>query len=352
MGEPRKFQTAKAAIRNRAGEVIGLVAVGLDVTEQMRAEEDLRASQRLLQTVFVKDRKGLTIMVNKAHADGLNRSPDDFENKSNEELNVGTPEEMARMIELGRLVLETGETMDIPEDSLTLPNGEMTWWHVVKTPLKDDSGDIIGLVGMRDDITERKKIDLMKQEFISVVSHELRTPLTSIMGAVGLVLGGVAGNLSGKAEKTLNIANSNAQRLLHLINDILDLEKIESGKMDLVMEPVDVTTLAEEAVRDNTPYAEKYGIRLALNNSASGTSIQGSREGLLQVLAVCCPMPQDFPRPVESWSCPCTGWSRTCVSPLSIKAPVCRLRRRKAYWRSSPRRIPRTRGARMEPGWG
>jgi signal transduction histidine kinase len=81
-------------------------------------------------------------------------------------------------------------------------------------------------------VTELKRIDRMKSEFVSTVSHELRTPLTSIRGSLGLIVGGVAGDLLPEAVKNLvGIAKSNCERLIRLINDILDIEKIESGKM-------------------------------------------------------------------------------------------------------------------------
>ena len=81
------------------------------------------------------------------------------------------------------------------------------------------------------DISERKAADRLKNEFISTVSHELRTPLTSILGSLGLVTGGVAGEVPAQARAMLEIAHKNSERLVRLINDILDIEKIESGKM-------------------------------------------------------------------------------------------------------------------------
>jgi PAS domain S-box-containing protein len=87
------------------------------------------------------------------------------------------------------------------------------------------------------DITERKRIEQMKNDFVSAVSHELRTPLTSISGSLGLVINGLLGDLTPKALDMLRIAHKNAQRLTLLINDLLDMEKLAVGKMDFTMQP-------------------------------------------------------------------------------------------------------------------
>ena len=110
------------------------------------------------------------------------------------------------------------------------------------------------------DITERKKIEKLKNEFVSVVSHELRTPLTSIRGSLGLLLGGTVGEFTDKAHRLLGIANNNCERLLLLINDILDIEKIEAGKLDFHFVEVDIVTLIHEAIEANKYYAENFGV--------------------------------------------------------------------------------------------
>lgn len=112
------------------------------------------------------------------------------------------------------------------------------------------------------DITERKRVEKMKNEFVSVVSHELRTPLTSIRGSVSLLLGCTVGNFSDKAKKLLKIAENNCERLLLLISDILDIEKVEAGKIDFALEVIDINKLAQEAVNISQPFADKYGITL------------------------------------------------------------------------------------------
>jgi signal transduction histidine kinase len=100
----------------------------------------------------------------------------------------------------------------------------------------DEQGTVIGFSSLGNDVTELKRIDRMKSEFVSTVSHELRTPLTSIRGSLGLVWGGVTGELPAQAKNLVGIAKSNCERLIRLINDILDSEKIESGKMSFELQ--------------------------------------------------------------------------------------------------------------------
>jgi len=119
-------------------------------------------------------------------------------------------------------------------------------------------------VGITRDITERKHNEQMQREFISTVSHELRTPLTSIRGSLGLVLGGVVGELPEKAKALLTIANNNSERLIHLINDILDMEKIAAGKMQFDYRVVNLTTVIQNAVESNKGYGDQLDVTFEL----------------------------------------------------------------------------------------
>lgn len=118
------------------------------------------------------------------------------------------------------------------------------------------------------DITARKKVDRLKSEFISTVSHELRTPLTSITGVLGLLVGGAVPQIPAKAMDMLVVARHNADRLGRLVNDILDIEKLEFGQLQLEMAAYEVNELMQKAIAQNAGYAVKYGVHLALDNAA------------------------------------------------------------------------------------
>ncbi|MGM0679129.1 MAG: PAS domain S-box protein [Pseudomonadota bacterium] len=140
-------------------------------------------------------------------------------------------------------------------------------------------------VGIVRDITERKRLERMKNEFISTVSHELRTPLTSIRGALNLVLGKSADLLEGKPKRMLEMAERNSERLTLLINDILDLEKIESGRMEFNFRLIDLVQLARRAIEDNEGYAREHAVSLSLATPLSDARVQGDEHRLLQVFA-------------------------------------------------------------------
>jgi PAS domain S-box-containing protein len=134
------------------------------------------------------------------------------------------------------------------------------------------------------DVEEEKRIAQMKNDFVSVVSHELRTPLTSIRGSLGLIAGGVAGELPEKARALVEIASKSCERLVRLINDILDVEKIESGKMGFYFAPIELASLIERALEDNRAYAEGYGVALRITAIAAGARVWGDPDRLLQVM--------------------------------------------------------------------
>jgi PAS domain S-box-containing protein len=140
------------------------------------------------------------------------------------------------------------------------------------------------LVAIVRDASERKRIDQMKNEFVSTVSHELRTPLTSIAGSLGLLSGGAAGQLSDTAQRLISIAHRNSQRLIRLINDILDLEKIEAGKLTFARAPVAVGDLAVEAIEANQAFAHDHGVRVVFDRIGTEANVTGDHDRLMQVV--------------------------------------------------------------------
>lgn len=139
-----------------------------------------------------------------------------------------------------------------------------------------------GLLLSLNDITERQEVEQMKDEFVSIVSHELRTPLTSIRGSLGLLLTGKLGTLSDKGQRMLEIAVNNTDRLVRLINDILDLERIESGKVNLIKQPCDAAALLSQAAEVMQAMAEKANITLSV--STISVSLCADPDRIIQVI--------------------------------------------------------------------
>jgi PAS domain S-box-containing protein len=140
-------------------------------------------------------------------------------------------------------------------------------------------------VGVVRDITERKRLDRMKSEFVSTVSHELRTPLTAIRGALGLITGGAVGVMPQQAEAMLKIAGNNTERLLLLINDILDMQKIESGQLAFAFETLEVTPFLRRVLEDLKSYGEQHQVRFVLTQELAGVRVFADPARLTQVMA-------------------------------------------------------------------
>ncbi|WP_224243758.1 ATP-binding protein [Hyalangium gracile] len=132
---------------------------------------------------------------------------------------------------------------------------------------------------------ERRRVEQLKNEFISTVSHELRTPLTSIRGALSLLEAGVVGPLPETVSDMVHIANKNSERLLRLINDILDLEKVEAGQLDFRLEPLVLSELVTQAVEAHQGYAAQYGVGVELQLKAQGARVMVDGDRFTQVLA-------------------------------------------------------------------
>lgn len=135
------------------------------------------------------------------------------------------------------------------------------------------------------DITQRKESERLKGEFVSTVSHELRTPLTSIRGSLGLVLGAMSAELNDKTKQLLTIANNNTERLLLLINDILDLSKIEAGKLDFSFKELSLVPFLQRMIESNHGYAEQHHVAYELDLQLSGAMVYADENRLGQVMS-------------------------------------------------------------------
>ncbi len=142
------------------------------------------------------------------------------------------------------------------------------------------------LVVMYRDVTERKAAERAKTEFVSTVSHELRTPLTSMKGALKMASSGLAGEVPDKMKDLLDMANRNTDRLVTLINDILDLEKIEAQKMTYHLEQIDMVEIIQQAIEANSFYAQRFNVTLApkIDEEDAPYITMGDRNRLMQVM--------------------------------------------------------------------
>ena len=155
-------------------------------------------------------------------------------------------------------------------------------WTV--TPLVNPDGTIVAVIAQGQDVTRQLEAERMKKEFTSTLSHELRTPLTSIIGSLQLINSGVLGDLTKDVAELTAVAERNGQRLLDLINDILDIEKIESGKLSLVPEVFRLGELVREAIVLNKAFAERFRVRFEFTGSEADGLVHADRKRLLQIM--------------------------------------------------------------------
>lgn len=147
------------------------------------------------------------------------------------------------------------------------------------SPMEID--DATHFVTILRDITERKRIDRLRSEFVSTVSHELRTPLTSIRGALGLV---AACELTPKCRVLIDIAVRNCDRLVRLINDLLDIQKIESGRFELHPGDHALAPLLEQAIEANAGYATEHGVRFVPPSEACRATVHVDPDAVTQIM--------------------------------------------------------------------
>ncbi|MCX7171707.1 MAG: PAS domain-containing protein [Proteobacteria bacterium] len=150
---------------------------------------------------------------------------------------------------------------------------------------RDADGRAVRMLGTNADITERRLMEQMKAEFVSTVSHELRTPLTSISGSLGLVCGGVLGPVTDQIKALLDIAYKNCQRLTHLINDLLDMEKLAAGEMHFDLQVQELMPLVDQSLESTRDYAQQYRVALMIKERANGVRVQVDASRLQQVMS-------------------------------------------------------------------
>ena len=195
-----------------------------------------------------------------------------------------SPERARMQREEEEELFATGEPLIDRIEKDIQADGTVRWFLATMAPIHDHLGEVIGLVGITRDVTERKRQEQMKDEFVATVSHELRTPLTSIAGSLGLLAGGAIGTLPDSAMRLLKIAHTNCQRLARLVNDVLDIHKMEAGKVAFDLKPLEVRALVKQTIEANRGFAEGYGVAVRLDDAAANGVVLADSDRLAQVV--------------------------------------------------------------------
>jgi signal transduction histidine kinase len=163
-----------------------------------------------------------------------------------------------------------------------LPALQIIDWF--SAPVKGPSGEVLGRIIAFRDVTKEKEVERMKDEFVSIVSHELRTPMTAINGSLSLVLDGTVGEINEDQQDLLETAKNNTTRLIRLINDILDISKIESGKITMKSEPVDLYSVLDDSLAGIGGFAEKYGVTVTCEREEGIPKFPADHDRIIQVV--------------------------------------------------------------------
>ena len=268
---------------------IAAVSLGqmLARTQERGRADELRRQQEILLDAVTDgicglDREANVQFANPAAGRLLGAMPETLTGQSLHRLLHGTaPEDRACGQDCPLRRATRRSTSAASEGNFFRADGSSFPAEYVLTPIHGQ-GSFSGWVLSFRDITQRNALDRMKDEFISTVSHELRTPLTSIRGALGLLTSGMLGEVSEKAANLLRIALANSDRLVRLINDILDLERIQSGREPLAFRAVQLADIVRQAVEDMQPMADAAGVKLL--HDATRVEITADPDRLLQVV--------------------------------------------------------------------
>ncbi len=270
-----------------AEELETFLALGRKIgqfTVRKQAEVELERLASIVQysrdAIFTKSSEGTITSWNRGAERLFGHTADEA---IGQQLSILVPEGKKAEVQAFVDKISRGERVDNYETQRITKDGTLIDVSISWSPLPDRSGDHIGCSITIRDIGERKEAERRVSEFNSVVSHELRTPLTSIRGALGLMASGVVEMASDEAVELLEVARGSTDRLIRLINDMLDLKKIEAGQMGLHKMKVDVQELVSETLRALSGMAEEEGIKLC-DSSQAGSSVYADWDKTTQVL--------------------------------------------------------------------
>jgi PAS domain S-box-containing protein len=266
-----------------------VLVVILDLTERKKAEATLReyaARQQMLIAAVDSSNDAIVTETLGGLITNWNRGAEEMFGYAAAEavgshIEIFVPEDQRAEVRDTLRRIGGGERVAHHETVRRTKDGRRIDVSVAMSPLAGADGSIIGAAAVARDISDRKRL---KDEFVSTVNHELRTPLTSISGSLALLTSGAAGQLPDRASRLLVIAHRNSQRLVRLINDILDIEKMESGQMVFHLTRVEVRSLVEQAIEVNRSFAESMGVGVRLAEASQAADVCADPDRLFQVV--------------------------------------------------------------------
>jgi PAS domain S-box-containing protein len=301
----------------------GVICIVRDISERKRSEDALREREAQLwqiidlvpHMIFAKDAEGRFVLVNRFMAEAYGTHPKKLSGSFQADYHRDR-EELAQFLSGDRRVLETGQSQFFPKMTFTDAHGKQRILQVTKIPFRAAGTQAAGVLGVAVDITDLNRIeealkesqaaletkveartrelklamqkaqeaDQLKSAFLASMSHELRTPLNSIIGFTGLLLQGIVGPLNDEQQKQLGMVQNSARHLLSLINEVLDLSKIEAGQLEVAHKRFHVKEAIEKVMQTVGPLADKKSLALKAEVAPDVGQITGDRKRLEQIL--------------------------------------------------------------------
>jgi len=287
-GDLRWVRAMEFPVYNLAGKPYRVAVFAEDVTEQKQTEEALQLSENRFRNAFDYAPIGMALVTLEGHFSRVNQMLTDILGYSQPELlnlrmqDVTHPDDNWFTPETLQPLLRNDIRQYQDEKQFLNKRGEMLPILLNVSLVKDQEQKPLYFVAQFQDISRRHEVDRVKDEFISIVSHELRTPLTAICGSLGLLESGVFDDDPEQRRDMIQIALRNSDRLMRLVNDILTLERLESGRNPLVMEWCNVASLVQQAFDSVQPIAQDANINLA--TALEPIQIWAAPDAIVQIL--------------------------------------------------------------------
>jgi PAS domain S-box-containing protein len=284
-GVPRIISENVNLFRGEDDRILYYEGTVEDITERKHMDRALKASEAYNKSIIDNMLGGLITTDQDGFIESVNRAAEKIFGYAREEL-------IGKHLKILMPEYSAGDAEGFLRAAFPKAIGQVTEWEGRRKsgevfPFELLLFDFYTFEGRRfagsiRDVSERREVERLKKEFVSTVSHELRTPLTSIRGSLSLLAGGVLGDLPEEAGEVVAIAERNTVRLINLINDILDLERLESGKLEMHFEDVEVESILSRSVDAVRSFALEQGIALEVSRTEARVYADGDR--LVQVL--------------------------------------------------------------------
>jgi len=296
--------TARVVItprRDASAKPIGYLLISKDISDEIRLTEQLKATQLYTRSLIESNIDALMTTDPLGIISDVNKQMESLTGYGRDDL-IGSPfknyfTDPKRAEEGIKSVLREGKVTNY-ELTARSKDGRETLVSYNASTFHDADGKLQGVFAAARDVTERKRFEqtlqeknvelenasLAKDRFLASMSHELRTPLNAIIGFTGTLLMKLPGPLTGDQDKQLSTIQSSAKHLLSLINDLLDLAKIESGKVEINLEPTSCQSVIDEFASALRPLAERKGLAFEVNMPAADIALQTDRRALSQIV--------------------------------------------------------------------